>query len=210
MTTKVLLFKISGILINRVHLIFLVQSIIPRVSSSQILPVIIRIGEARRKPIKQLLERRDKSYFAKLGIDGISNLAKHKLEGRLTSNDVDWRINAFVPPLSSHIEELIKCVKELTERSSARSSIWNTVFKLYTRLDRRFDSKIGCFSLLQRKLTKCQQERKLLHRSLADGGLTERRHSKLKFEEKFDQKFAITRKFRAEDFFLSNETYELA
>ena len=54
--------------------------------------------------------------------DGEENLRSEPLDRRMTSSEIDRKINPIVAPLSSQLELLILSMRELDERSSTRST----------------------------------------------------------------------------------------
>ena len=59
------------------------------------------------------------SHFGRC--DAEDNIQSQLLERKLSSSEVDRRINATVAPLSTLFETMIQLIKELSERSSNRS-----------------------------------------------------------------------------------------
>ena len=80
------------------------------------------MSEENRTSTRQFVEIGDAPNSIEPASDAEGNLQSQLLERRLSSSEVERRINAKVAPLATQLETLIQSVRELSERSSNRSS----------------------------------------------------------------------------------------
>ena len=83
------------------------------------------MSEGNRTPTQQFVEVGDAHVSAESTNDVEDNLQSDLLERKLSSSQVDRRINSIVAPLATQLETLIQSVTELSERSSNRSTEGN-------------------------------------------------------------------------------------
>ena len=76
------------------------------------------MSEENLTPTRLLVELGDVHHSRESGNDGEKNLLSRLLDRRMTSSEIDSRINAIVAPLYIQLEALIQSVLELNERSS--------------------------------------------------------------------------------------------
>ena len=77
------------------------------------------MSEGNRTPTRQFVEIGDAHVSAESAIDVEDNMQSQLLERKKSWSEVDTRI---VAPLATQIKILIKSVRELSERSSNRST----------------------------------------------------------------------------------------
>ena len=75
-----------------------------------------------RTPTRQFVEIDKSHVLAESGSDTKDQLQSQLLDWKLSSSEVDRRRNAIVAPLSTQLQTLIQSVRELSERSSNRST----------------------------------------------------------------------------------------
>ena len=80
-----------------------------------------------RTPTRQFVEIGDARHSGESVSDGEENLRAELLNRRMTSCEIDRRMNTFVTPLSTQLEALIQSVRELNEESSTHLSTGNLV-----------------------------------------------------------------------------------
>ena len=93
----------------------------------EVAPVRSIMSEVNRIPTRDFVELGDEHHLGKTGSVGGKNFRLQLLEGKMTSSEIDNRINAFVATLSTHLEALIQSVRELTKRSFTSSTKPNDI-----------------------------------------------------------------------------------
>ena len=78
--------------------------------------------EEIRTPVRHSVEIGDAHNSVESASDIEDNLQSQLLERRFSSSEVDRRINPIVAPLAKQSETLIQSLRELSERSSNRST----------------------------------------------------------------------------------------
>ena len=78
------------------------------------------MSEGNRTPTRHFVEIGYAHVSAESANDVEDNLQSQILERKLSSNEVDERINAIVAALATQLEKLIQSVRELDEGSSNR------------------------------------------------------------------------------------------
>ena len=80
------------------------------------------MSEEDRTPTRQLVEVGDVHLSGESASGGEDNLQSQLLDRRLSSSEVGRTINAIAGPLVMQLETLIQSMRELSERSSNRST----------------------------------------------------------------------------------------
>ena len=80
------------------------------------------MSEENRTSTGGLVEFGDAHSLGESVSDGEENLRPQLRDRRMTSSEINRRINAIVVPLSTQVEMLTQLVRELNERNSTRSS----------------------------------------------------------------------------------------
>ena len=80
------------------------------------------MSEGKRTATRRHVEIGDTHVSAQSGGDVKVNLQSQVLKQKLSPREVDRRINGIVAPLATPLEMLIQSVKDLSERSSNRST----------------------------------------------------------------------------------------
>ena len=83
------------------------------------------MSEANRLPTRQFVEIGNSHVLAESASDFDDDLQSQLLERKLSSGEVDKRINPIVAPLATQLETLIQSLRELSEKSSNRSTEGN-------------------------------------------------------------------------------------
>ena len=78
------------------------------------------MSEENRTPTRHFVKLGDVYHSGGSGNDGEENLRSNLLDRRLTSSEMDRKINSIVAPPSFQLEALIQSVRELNEGSSTR------------------------------------------------------------------------------------------
>ena len=80
----------------------------------------VSMSEENKTPTRQLVEVGDVHHLGESSSEVEDNFQSHLLERRMSSIEVDRRINAIVPVLATQLETLIQSVREISGRSSNR------------------------------------------------------------------------------------------
>ena len=83
------------------------------------------MSERNRTPARLFVEVGDAHASAESASDVEDKLQSQLLERKLSSSEVDRRMDAIIAPLTTQLETLIQSVKELSKRSSNRSTEGN-------------------------------------------------------------------------------------
>ena len=91
------------------------------------------MSEENRTLTRQFVEIGDAHNSVESASDAKDNLLSQLLERRLSWSEVDRKINAVVAPLATQLEALMQSVRELSERSSNRSTTEGNVLSEESR-----------------------------------------------------------------------------
>ena len=76
------------------------------------------MSERNRTPTRSFIEVGNVHHSGESADEGEDNLQLQLLDRKMSSGEVDGRINAIVAPLATQFATLIQSVKELSERNS--------------------------------------------------------------------------------------------
>ena len=83
------------------------------------------MSEENKTPTRPFIEIGDAHNQVESASDVEDNLQSQLLERKFSSSEVDRRIKAISAPLATQLETLIQSVRELSDRSSNRSTEGN-------------------------------------------------------------------------------------